>query len=135
MSVPRFMSKLLHGGGRRKQALVKKPIRSRLALEALEERSLLSTVAISQFTNPDGTLGLRVVTSGKEPLVQERRPGLASVVRANRPSATDPNRDARHLAALGDAPPCVRPEEAAGASASGTGCLRLTCFFPQQGDS
>jgi uncharacterized protein (TIGR03118 family) len=36
------MAKLLRGGGRRKAAPARKPARSRLALEALEERSLLS---------------------------------------------------------------------------------------------
>src|SRR5262245_41125833 len=43
---------------------------------------------------------------------------LAPGVRANRPSATDPKSDARCLAALGNTPSCVLPEEAAGASAS-----------------
>jgi hypothetical protein len=38
---------------------------------------------------------------------------LASGVRANRPSATDPNGDARHRAAQGDIPSRSRPEEAA----------------------
>ena len=42
MSVPRFMAKWLRGSGRRKVAAVRKPVRARLALEALEERSLLS---------------------------------------------------------------------------------------------
>ena len=43
MSVPRFMAKWLGGRGRRKVAAVRKPVRARLALEALEERSLLSS--------------------------------------------------------------------------------------------
>jgi hypothetical protein len=85
MSVPRFMTKLLRGGGRRKQALVKKPIRSRPALEALEERSLLSSVAISQFANPDGTLGLRLLTSGKDDTVtitDDQKDGTTTIVAA-----------------------------------------------------
>jgi hypothetical protein len=69
MFVPRFMAKWLRGSGRRKQVPVRKPVRARLALEALEERSLLSTVAITQFTPADGTLALRVVTSGKDDTV------------------------------------------------------------------
>src|SRR5262249_60031679 len=43
---------------------------------------------------------------------------LAPGVRAGGPSATDPKSDARRLAALGDTPSCVGPEEVAGASAS-----------------
>src|SRR5262249_40137597 len=43
---------------------------------------------------------------------------LAPGVRAGGPSATDPKRDARRLAAPGDTPSCVGPEEVAGASAS-----------------
>jgi hypothetical protein len=39
---------------------------------------------------------------------------LASGVRANRPSALDPNGDARPLAAPGDTPSRSRPAEAAG---------------------
>jgi uncharacterized protein (TIGR03118 family) len=42
MSVLSFIGKWLRGGGRRKQAPVRKPVRSRLALEALEDRSLPS---------------------------------------------------------------------------------------------
>jgi hypothetical protein len=76
------MAKWLGGRGRRKVAVVRKPVRARLALEALEERSLLSAstlfqhglfgplpaatpIDVSQFTSADGTLGLRVVTSGQ----------------------------------------------------------------------
>jgi hypothetical protein len=87
MSVSDLMAKWLGERGRRKVAAVRKSVRARLALEALEERSLLSastlsaattaspptpaptTVAISQFTNADGTLGLRVVTSGQDDTV------------------------------------------------------------------
>jgi hypothetical protein len=75
------MAKWFGGRGRRKVTAVRKTARARLALEVLEERSLLSastllhhrlsgklsaptTVAVSQFTNADGTPGLRVVTSG-----------------------------------------------------------------------
>jgi len=42
MSVLSFMPKWLRGSGRRKGTTVRKPVRSRLALEALEDRSLLS---------------------------------------------------------------------------------------------
>jgi hypothetical protein len=63
------MAKWLGGRGRRKVAAVRKPVRPRLTLEALEGRSLLSTVAITQFTSPDGTLGLRVVTNGQSDTV------------------------------------------------------------------
>ena len=65
MSVLSLMAKWPGGRGPRKQAPVRKPVRSRLALETLEERSLLSA-SISQFTPADGTLGLRVVTSGQD---------------------------------------------------------------------
>jgi hypothetical protein len=86
MSILGLIAKWLGGRGRRKAAAVKKPIRSRLAVEALEERSLLSASAllhhglfskrsaatavdVSQFTNADGALGLRVVTSGQSDTV------------------------------------------------------------------
>jgi hypothetical protein len=101
------MAKWLGGRGRRKVAAVRKPVRAGLVLEALEERSLLSastlsaattassptpsatpptppaTVAISQFPNGDGTLGLRVVTSGQDDTVtitDDQKAGTTTVV-------------------------------------------------------
>jgi hypothetical protein len=64
-------------------AAVRQPVRARLALEALEERSLLSAVTISQFTNADGTPGLRVVTSGTDDTVtitDDTKAGMTTVV-------------------------------------------------------
>jgi hypothetical protein len=120
MSVHRLIAKWLGGRGRRKVAAVRKPVRAQLALEALEERSLLSAstlsqqinlvsgkvggavkpdptpvnpavgklppapaVAISQFTSADGTLGLRVVTSGQDDTVtitDDTQAGTTTVV-------------------------------------------------------
>jgi hypothetical protein len=85
------MSKLLRDTGRRTQPLVKMPIRSRPALEALEERSLLS-VAISQFTPADGMLGLRVVTSGRDDTVtitDDQQAGTSTVVADGRQQVFD----------------------------------------------
>jgi hypothetical protein len=92
MSDHSLIAKWLGGRGRRKVAAVRKPVRSRLALEALEERSLLSTVAISQFTNADGTLGLRVVTSGKDDTVtitDDQNAGTTTVVADGRQQVMD----------------------------------------------
>lgn len=97
MSVPSFMAKLLRGRGRRKGAPARKPIRRGLALEALEERSMLSAssataVAVSQFTAADGTLGLRVVTGGKSDTVRitdDETAGTTTVVADGRKEAFD----------------------------------------------
>src|SRR5262249_19668573 len=58
MSVPSFLAKLLRGGRRRKQAPVRKPMRSWLALEALEDRQLLSTLTVTSAAD-DGPGTLR----------------------------------------------------------------------------
>jgi hypothetical protein len=76
------MAKWLGWRGRRKVAAVRKPVRTRLALEALEERSLLSA-SITQFAAADGTLGLRVVTSGQADTVtitDDAQAGTTTVV-------------------------------------------------------
>jgi hypothetical protein len=101
MSVPRFMAKWLRCSGRRKQTPARKPVRTRLALESLEERSVPSAstlpqqinpvpdhgthgpVAISQFTSADGTPGLRIVTSGQDDTVtitDDQQDGTTTVV-------------------------------------------------------
>jgi hypothetical protein len=106
MSIPRFMAKWLRGSGRRKVAAVRRPAPARLALETLEERSTPSAsplfpqsslvsdsvghgkpptpaVAVSQFTSADGTLGLRVVTSGQDDTVtitDDQKAGTTTVV-------------------------------------------------------
>src|SRR5262245_58319489 len=49
MSVTRFMAKRLRDGGRRKRATVRKRPRHRLALEALDDRVLLS---VTEFPIP-----------------------------------------------------------------------------------
>jgi hypothetical protein len=51
MSVPSHLVKLFRGGGRRKQAPVRKSMRPRLALEALEDRQLLSASTLFQQIN------------------------------------------------------------------------------------
>src|SRR5262249_49340330 len=52
MSVLSFMAKRLRDSGRRKRTTVRKPPRHRLALEALDERILLS---VTEFPIPDTT--------------------------------------------------------------------------------
>jgi len=87
-SVKRLLSRVLrerHPASRRRPSRPR-AVRRWLALEALEERSLLSVatpVAISQFTNPDSTLGLRVVTSGQDDTVtitDDTQAGTTTVV-------------------------------------------------------
>src|SRR6516164_3753690 len=57
MSVPSYLAKLFRGGSRRKQAPVRKPMRSRLALEALEDRQLLSILTVTSAADEGpGTL-------------------------------------------------------------------------------
>jgi hypothetical protein len=86
------MAKRFGGHGRSGVSAVRKPVRARLALEALEGRSLLSTVAVSQFTDADGTLGLRVVTSGQADTVtitDDTRAGTTTVVADGRQQVFD----------------------------------------------
>src|SRR5262245_36086056 len=64
MSVPHYLAKLLRGGGRRQQATVRQPMRSRLALEALEDRQLLSTLTVtSAADHGPGTLRRAIVSA------------------------------------------------------------------------
>jgi hypothetical protein len=129
MSVLSLLANWLGGRGRHKVAAVRKPVRAPLALEALEERSLLSastlfqqinlvsdqvgvalkpdptpvnitvgklpaapTVDVSQFPNADGTLGLRVVTSGDSDTVtitDDAQAGTTTVVADGQQEAID----------------------------------------------
>src|SRR5262249_8355744 len=56
MSVTSYLAKLLRGG-RRKQTPVRRAMRSRLALEVLEDRQLLSTLTVTSVADDgEGTL-------------------------------------------------------------------------------
>src|SRR5262249_26368997 len=73
MSVPSYLAKLLRGGGR-KQAPVRKPMSSRLSLESLEDRTLLSASFAPAVTLPVGQAPGSMVTAdlnndGKQDIV------------------------------------------------------------------
>ena len=58
MSAIGSLLKWLRGGGRRKQAPMRKPMRSRLVLEVLEDRQLLSPLTVTSAAD-DGAGTLR----------------------------------------------------------------------------
>lgn len=68
MYVPTLIEKRLRGGGRRKQATVRKPMRSRLALV---DRQLLSTLTVTSAAS-DGPGTLRQTIAVAERKIQSR---------------------------------------------------------------
>src|SRR5262245_21913361 len=64
MSIPNYLAKLLRSGSRRKPAPVRKPMRSRLSLEALEDRVLLS--AVTEFPIPTANSNPEGITRGPD---------------------------------------------------------------------
>src|SRR5262245_10416358 len=63
MSVFSFMMKRLRDGGRRKRATVRRPPRARLALEALDDRVLMS---VTEFPVPTPQSNLTSITRGPD---------------------------------------------------------------------